>query len=575
MKREEKVKEGEERERGELMVEKLKRGISIGKREGKSTPSPTWKFGLLQSDGTLIPESNFSPNSDTLSARKLGANLWEMEPQLNHRVAHVNKNGPILTNHTLQDLDEAASPSKQMALPRRSAVSPSSPAVSNGKFGESSYSLKTSTELLKVLNKIWSLEEKHALDMSLVRALKRELEQTQARNQELMQEKKRDQSEIDHLMGQMTQYKVARKKEQQRIKDTVKLVEDKLEDELKLRRHSESRHHKLAKELSQMKSSFSNVLRELDRERKARMLLEDLCDEFAKGIRDYEQEVRLVKQKCGKDQIGREQNDRLILHTSEAWLDGRAQMKLADASNVSLQQSALDKLCLEIESFLREKQSDHSGTNVDVSTKTPSQSRALAHSLESFHLNEPASAPWRVNDEDDSIGMTSHRPHLSRGYSLKQANEETASDGRNKETMGPRPGNEKQHSRRGSSDPSCSHVQLDDEKHHQQVNEGSTKTRNRNSYDTSHHLMPKKGEMLQRCAREGRTRTTDADMSLGHRVDPSRKWKSEVSAGDPEISESCGRWENSARPNTLKAKLMEARLEGQQSRSTKGLSKVD
>lgn len=457
----------------------------------------------------------------------------------------------------------------QMALPRRSAVSPSSPAVSNGKFGESSYSLKTSTELLKVLNKIWSLEEKHALDMSLVRALKRELEQSQARNQELMQEKKRDQSEIDHLMEQMTEYKVARKKEQRSIKDTVKLVEDKLEDELKLRRHSESRHHKLAKELSQMKSSFSNVLRELDRERKARMLLEDLCDEFAKGIRDYEQEVRLVKQKCGKDQIGREQNDRLILHISEAWLDERAQMKLADASNVSIQQSALDKLCLEIESFLREKQSDHSGTNVDVSTKTPSQSRALPHSLESFHLNEPASAPWRVNDEEDSIGMTSHRPHLSRGYSLKQANEEAASDGRNKETMRPRPGNEKQHSRRGSSDPSCSHIQPDDEKHHQQVNEGTTTTRNTNSYDTSHHLMPKKGEILQRCTREGRTRTTDADTSLGHRVDPSRKWKSEVPAGDPEISESCGRWENGARPNTLKAKLMEARLEGQQSRSTK------
>lgn len=114
MKREEKVKEGEERERCELMVEKLKRGISLGKREGKSTPSPTWKFGLLQSDGTLIPESNFSPNSDTLSARKLGANLWEMEPQLNHRASNINKNGPILTNHTLQDLDEAASPSKQV-----------------------------------------------------------------------------------------------------------------------------------------------------------------------------------------------------------------------------------------------------------------------------------------------------------------------------------------------------------------------------------------------------------------------------------------------------------------------------
>ncbi|XP_057780356.1 uncharacterized protein At5g41620-like [Salvia miltiorrhiza] len=653
MDREEKVKEGE-RKRGELMVEKLKRGILVGKREGKSTPPPTWKFGLVQTDGTLIPESNFSTNLNTLSARKLGANLWEMEPQLNHRVVKINKNGPILSNQRLEDkssgipkeLDEEAapplSPSKQeasgisfrkqlaaslalhsarvdkvgqahrplspascsssmeMAPPHRSAVSPNSSVVSNGKFGESSYSLKTSTELLKVLNKIWSLEEKHALDMSLVRALKRELEQSQARNQELVQEKKRDQNEIDHLMKQMTEYKVARKREQQRIKDAVKLVEDKLEDELKLRRHSESRHHKLAKELTQMKSSFSNVLRELDRERKARMLLEDLCDEFAKGIRDYEREVRVVRHKSGKDQIGREGNDRLILHISEAWLDERAQMKLADASDVSLQQSALDKLCLEIESFLREKQSDHSGTNVDVSSKTPSQSRALPHSLESFHLNEPASAPWRGNDEDDSIGMTSHRPHLSRGYSLKQANEEAASDGPNKETTRPKPGNEKARSRRGSSDPSCSQIQLDEQLHekpHQQVKEGSTKSRNSNSNEASHHTMPRK------TTREGNSRTTDADLrdarttsrhpssstgqgSLGVEgffdpstfmgpASPARKWTAEASAGDPDISEPRARWRESAKPNTLKAKLIEARLEGQKSRTWKGLSKVD
>ncbi|KAH6779937.1 hypothetical protein C2S52_011174 [Perilla frutescens var. hirtella] len=662
MNRDEKVKEGD-RKRGDLMVEKLKRGILVGKREGKSTPSPTWKFGLVQPDGTLIQDYNFSTNLNTLSARKLGANLWGMEPQPNHRVAKINKNGPILSDHRLNPKESATSPSKQETssinfrkqlaasqaqhnarvdkvgqaqqplspascsgsmemAPLGSAVSPNSSFVSNGKFGESSYNLKTSTELLKVLNRIWSLEEKHALDMSLVKTLKRELEQSQAQNQELMQDKKRDQNEIDHLMKQITEYKVTRKKEQQRIKDAVKLVEDKLEDELKLRRHSEKRHHKLGKELLQMKSSFSNVLRELDRERKARILLEDLCDEFAKGIRDHEQEVRFIKHKYCKDQMGREGNDRLILHISEAWLDERTQMKLADICDISGQQSALDKLCLEIEAFLREKQSDSSGKNVDTSSKSPSLSRAHPHSLESFHLNEPASAPWHGNDEDDSVGMASHRPQLSRGYSLKQATDsawqqqgETATDGHNKETTRSKPGNEKVHSRRGS-DPSCSQVQLEElvyERKHHHVKEGSTKSRTVNSNVASHPRMPIKGEILQRSSREGTTRTTDADADAdlhdaktgyppcltsedtkvghdSHRVEgffdpskfigptsPVKKWTSEVSAADPDISESSTRWPNSVKPNTLKAKLIEARLEGQQSRTrtSKGLSQVD
>lgn len=472
---------------------------------------------------------------------------------------------------------------------QRSAVSPNSTVVSNGKFGESSYSLKTSTELLKVLNRIWSLEEKHALDMSLVRTLRRELEQSQAQVQELMQEKKRDQNEIDQLKKQMAEYKVARKREQFHIKDAVKLVEGELES----RRHSEKRNHKLAKELSQMKCSFSNVLRELDGERRARILLEDLCDEFAKGIRDFEEELRITRHKYCEDQIGKRaenEKDRLILHISEAWLDERAQMKLASASDVSDPHSALDKLCLEIEAFLQEKQSDHPGKNLDVSfsSTSPPKSRVHPHSFESFHLNDPASAPWHGNDdEDDSIGTSSLRPHLSRGYSLKQ------------DTTRPKPRTEL-HSRR-LSDPSSSQIhsqEKSEEQDLQQVTEGSTKSRNMNSSEASHHpRMPRKGEILQRSTREGKTDSTDlrTRSRLGqdhhsHRMEglydpstfvgpasPTKRWTSEVPTADPDPSEHSTRGQNGVKPNTLKAKLFEARLEEQsRTRTTaKGLPKAE
>ncbi|GFP91460.1 uncharacterized protein at5g41620 [Phtheirospermum japonicum] len=360
--------------------------------------------------------------------------------------------------------------------PYRPAISPSNSSLPpKGKYGESSHSLRTSTELLKVLNRIWSLEEKHALDMSLVKTLRAELGQSQAQIQELLQEKQRDQNEIDKLTEQIT----------------------KLENESKSRRRSEKRHLKLAEELSGVKSSFSDALIELERERKARTLLEDLCDEFAKGIRDYEQEVHFMKQKCTEDQIVG--NDRFILHISEAWLDERTQ---------SENQSPLGKLRPEIEAFLREKQSGESD-------RTPA--KKPVESADTFRMNEPASAPWNANEEDDSVSNALAR---RQGHFGKKSR------------------------------------------------------------------MSRKGNVMQRSLREGRNSSGPSNNFLEGSFDPSmftgpsspvKKWVSRVSRADPEIGESSSsRWTKDVIPNTLKAKLVEARLEGPQSRArtSKSSSKI-
>lgn len=459
--------------------------------------------------------------------------------------------------------------------PHRPATKPDGSLVSNGKFAQSSQSLKTSTELLKVLNRIWSLEEKHALDMSLVKALRRELDQSQACIQELLQGKERDRDEIGTLMRQVTEYKVSRKKEQDRIKESVKLVERKLEHELKLRRHSEKHHNKLAKELSDMKCLFSNALREIEREKKARALVEGLCDEFAKGIKEYEQEVRLMKQKSCEDQIGREGNDRLILHMCEAWLDERAQTKLRDVHgyDISEKHSALDKLCVEIEAFLRAKQSDNSTRN---DHKGDLENGTMSRSSESIHLNEPASAPWKRNDEDDSISIGNRYSQFCRGASLKQANAsmrqqgEISSDDRYKGTTNnTKPANKRVQSRT-ISDPSSSKRQSED---------GSSKSRMQNSYDIRSPRMPTKGETMERSSRERRIRSPSFDPStFAGPPSPVRRWTSEVlAAADPDISESSSIRQESIKPNTLKSKLMEARLEGQRSRAriSRGSSLVD
>lgn len=187
------------------------------------------------------------------------------------------------------------------------------------------YTLKTSRHLLKVLNRIWNLEEQNLLNVTLIKSLKHDLDISRAQIKTLVEERKNDHQEIDEL----------KKSTQERKNKAVQSTRDEMLD---------------------MKSSFM-------REKKARILLESLCDEFAKGIRDYEQKVRFLQQNRGrKDQIVcKNEPDRLILHVSEAWLDERVQMKRQFSDKTSIS----DDLCSEIETFLEAKKKLSQGIGVE------------------------------------------------------------------------------------------------------------------------------------------------------------------------------------------------------------------
>ncbi|XP_008795001.2 uncharacterized protein At5g41620 [Phoenix dactylifera] len=427
---------------------KLRQGISVGKRGGPSTPVPSWK--LEDSPGPSDPGGldRAQRRRSSVSARKLGANLWEIQdlldyPRMSRRSARTRRRkegrgiddvlgewplGPKdrpLTSGSLRR-HVAASPIQQHKLSERhshapqpvsptsysssmevaafnQAITPSSSLDLKGKLSEAGYSLKTSTELLKVLNRIWSLEEQHASNASLVKQLKMELEHARACIQELMQEKQAYRHEMDDLVKQVSQAKLVRKnKEQERIKAAVQSIRDELEDERRLRRRSESLHRKLGKELSEVKAAFLKAVKDLEREKKANSLLEDLCDEFAKGIRDYEQEVRELRQKSVKGCDHKV--DRMVLHISEAWLDERMQMKIAKSRGDLAEKSTVtDRLNGEIESFLQARQSN-SYKNDGVYQKDGNLRR---QSLESVHLNGAASAP-RDAEDDDSVASDLH-----------------------------------------------------------------------------------------------------------------------------------------------------------------------
>ncbi|CBI40463.3 unnamed protein product, partial [Vitis vinifera] len=412
----------------------------------------------------------------------------------------VERNG-----RALQPVSPASYSSSMEVAHYNPAVTPTSSLDFKGRIGESSYNLKTSTELLKVLNRIWSLEEQHASTISLVKALKMELDHSRARIKELLQEKQTERQEMDDLMKQS--------------------VRDELEDERKLRKRSETLHRKLARELSEVKSSFSNALRELEREKKARILLEDLCDEFAKGIREYEQEVRSLKHKPEKDRVARENSDRLVLHISEAWLDERMQMKLAEARcDVAEKNTIVDKLSFEIETFLRAKQS-------------------------------AVSAPQNAEDEEDSSDSDSHCFELNKGSGAKQSN------GSCKKHIG--------NSAEGHAEDTVKSYPTKKKSGSQEITKGRKPSGLRTQFEEymARTIMPEKKN--KRAGARGNNCREDAgnqSVLMGH-ASPIQQWMSKLTSPDLEISESSSKWPRGSRENSLKAKLLEARLEGQHFRA--------
>ncbi|GAB4844548.1 hypothetical protein Ancab_037930 [Ancistrocladus abbreviatus] len=648
-------KGGERKDDGEeFMGIKLKRGLLVGKRGGGGgprTPPPTWTF-RPSDELSLRPTSS----SSSLSARQLAATLWEILPHL-HSIATMNTNGSRLrrrhhhhlhnqhTNHknkglqiqpVLEDPHESDNPSedqpgstgsfhRQIAeslirhhrsvnrnvcalqpvspasysssmevTPYNAAITPSSSLELKGKIGEPSYSLKTSTELLKILNRIWSLEEQHRSNVSLVKTLKMELDNSRSRVKDLLKEKQMDRQVIDDLMKQISEDKLSRRNmEQDRIKSALQSAREEVEVERQLRKRSESLHRKLARELSEMKSSFNKVLNDLERERKARNLLEDLCDEFAVGIRDYEHELRSLKYKTEKDQVCREHVDSLVLHISEAWLDERMQMKLAGKQCDDAEKNMIvDKLSCEIESFLKAKKNDL------LHTKEAKQNCLRRHSLESFHLNEAASAPQNPDDDEDSIDSDSNCFELNKTVGINNVNNEDNREGASLEdTVKKQPVSQEANKGRGLSSLQARFLQ------HMARTNGKTqlKTESEKRVEAEMYQKPDIQEDAVDGLRERKSKrfgsraveanhildnllrnnsssldgdkihpeTTLSDVShnnflLAVPASPVKKWESNIIQDPVDISESYSKGSRGLKENTLKAKLLEARLEGRQ-----------
>lgn len=568
------------------------------KKDGGGAPctTPVVSWEQLGASNTMIKGDPFSLSSISsfqISARKLAAALWEFQhyftpatiyfgvnnPHRMRRHLHrVNKDEGIDHHHhhhqTLPlDPDLGGSPDHDMA-PYNPAATPDSSIELKGRIGESSYGFKTSAELLKVLNRIWSLEEQHASNMSLVKALKNELHHARSKIKDLLRDQQANRRKIDELMKQISGDSLARKnQEQERIDATLQSVRDELEDERKLRKRSESLHRKLARELFEMKVALSTTAKELERERRSSELLEELCDEFAKGIREYATQLHATKQKTDKDWTVMTDHDNLLLHISESWLDERMQVKDKEAQGSTAHKtSVVEKLSHEIGAFLSARKT--------VSLRDPQETRVRRCSLESI---PEASTPPCIGHEDAAFS-DSHRVEISKaGPSNYEEQEELPLSRRRKGQTPPSlqmsdiqstPPETDANIRKtsGGTSTEISMLKKSDiydtiEGTHQQKRAYNDEGEGSNSKTVDKlmsELLLSEGGSYSFPPEYEYKEVSSSKPALRRNASPVRQWMTSMTSLDPRISESSSKTQP-VRDNTLKAKLQEPKTKGQRS----------
>ncbi|XP_024967713.1 plectin isoform X2 [Cynara cardunculus var. scolymus] len=387
----------------------------VGGGSRSSTPAPSWRMTPSSKSKLGGVES---PNYDggggrsrPVSARKLAATLWEMnempspqnlETRRRRREKETTRarektNRPVHTPGSLPphlsdpshspvsermdrsgtgshhrisssqrarlednngEVFDSLSNSSLMEIEIRSrAQTPSGSTVGvKPRLKDVSNALTTSKELLKIIHRMWAHDNLPSSSMSLISALHTELERARLQVNQVIKDQRVDHTEVNYLLKCFAEEKALWKtKERRAIEAAIESIAGELEVERKLRRRSESLNKKLGQELAETKASFTKALKELESEKRAREIMEQVCDELAVDIGEDRAEAEELKRESVKvhEEVEKE---REMLQLADKLREERVQMKLAEAKHQFEEKNALvDKLRSQLEAFLGNK----------------------------------------------------------------------------------------------------------------------------------------------------------------------------------------------------------------------------
>lgn len=222
-------------------------------------------------------------------------------------------------------------------------------------------SWKASEDVKRIYGESKHLEEQVGA-LSMISALESELEQYRSRIQDLENERKSSKKKLEQFLKKLNEERATwRSREHEKIRAVIDDIKGELNRERKNRQRMEIVNSKLVNELADAKLSAKRYMQDYEKERKARELIEEVCDELAKEIGEDKAEVEALKRESMK--MREEVDDeRKMLQMAEVWREERVQMKLVDAK-VTLEDkfSQMNKLVTDLEAFFNSK-----STNLDI-----------------------------------------------------------------------------------------------------------------------------------------------------------------------------------------------------------------
>ncbi|KAJ6770260.1 ACTIN CYTOSKELETON-REGULATORY COMPLEX PAN-LIKE PROTEIN [Salix purpurea] len=215
--------------------------------------------------------------------------------------------------------------------------------------------LERSDELQQSYSQLKCLDQQVSA-VSVVSALEAELEQARACIQELEIERQSSKKKVEHFLKKVSEKRAAwRSREHEKIHASFSDIKSDLSREKKNRRSLESVNSKLVSDLANAKVSAKRHMQDCEKERKARELIEEVCDELAKEIGEDKAEVEALKRESLKlrEEVDEE---RRMLQMAEVWREERVQMKLVDAK-VAIEEkySCMNNLVADLEAFIRSR----------------------------------------------------------------------------------------------------------------------------------------------------------------------------------------------------------------------------
>ncbi|RZS02265.1 hypothetical protein BHM03_00032278 [Ensete ventricosum] len=190
---------------------------------------------------------------------------------------------------------------------------------------------------------------------------KTQLERARARITELETQRRSEKKELDRFLRRAAEEKASwRSREHEKVGAMIEAMKADLHRERKKRQRTEIVRARLIDEVAAAKLTAKQLLRDCEKERQARVLVEEVCDELAKETGEDKAEIGTLKMEASRIREEAE-DDKQMLQMAEVWREERVQMKLMEAKlTLEEKYSQLRELRAELEAFLSTSAAAHS-----------------------------------------------------------------------------------------------------------------------------------------------------------------------------------------------------------------------